>query len=331
MIRLLLMLVLLLGSRALLAHESLPASLLLVEQQPQEFSVSWRVPALQGGAALDITPQFPADCQVLQRTPARMAASSLISESRLHCSDGLRAAVIGFDGMAPTLINALVRVQYLDGHSLTRIASPAEPQVRLEREQQQTVDLAGYFGLGVEHILSGLDHLLFVFCLILLVRAPLALVKTITAFTLAHSITLAAATLGYVQVPGAPVEASIALSIVFLAAELRRPAGQGLVSRRPWLVAFCFGLLHGLGFAGALNAVGLPQGDIPLALLLFNLGVEAGQLLFVAVVLAGLAMLRRLHKRWPQWLQQLPLYAVGSLAGFWFLQRMSLLLGWQAV
>jgi hypothetical protein len=118
---------------------------------------------------------------------------------------------------------------------------------------------------------------------------------------------------------------------VFLAAELRRPAGQGLVSRRPWLVAFCFGLLHGLGFAGALNAVGLPQGDIPLALLLFNLGVEAGQLLFVAVVLAGLAMLRRLHKRWPQWLQQLPLYAVGSLAGFWFLQRMSLLLGWQAV
>lgn len=330
MIRTLLMLVLLLGSRALLAHESLPASLQLVEKAPEEFSVSWRVPAVQGAAALDIHPQFPADCQLLSSVPARMAASSQVSESRLRCSEGLRAAIIRFEGMAPTLINALVRVQYVDGHSLTRIASPAEPQVLLERQQQQAVDVAGYFGLGIGHILGGLDHLLFVFCLILLVRAPWALIKTITAFTLAHSITLAAATLGYVQVPGAPVEACIALSILFLACELRRPNGQGLVSRQPWLVAFCFGLLHGLGFAGALNEVGLPAGDIPLALLLFNLGVEAGQLLFVAVVLAGLAMLRRLHKRWPQWLQQLPLYAVGSLAGFWFLQRMSLLLGWQA-
>ncbi|MBW7015030.1 HupE/UreJ family protein [Pseudomonas sp. N040] len=329
--RTLLVLLLLLGSRGLLAHESLPASLLLVEQQPGEFTASWRVPAVQGGAALAISPQFPADCQVLRSAPPRMTASSQVSDSRLRCSDGLRDALIRFDGMPASLINALVRVQYLDGHSLTRIASPAEPQVQLQREQPQAVDIGGYFGLGVEHILGGLDHLLFVFCLILLVRAPLALVKTITAFTVAHSITLAAATLGYVQVPGAPVEACIALSILFLACELRRPAGQDLASRRPWLVAFSFGLLHGLGFAGALSEVGLPQGDIPLALLLFNLGVEAGQLLFVTVVLAVLALLRRLQRRWPQWLQQLPLYAAGSLAGFWFLQRMSLLLGWQAV
>lgn len=330
MIRQLLMLVLLLGSRGLLAHESLPASLLLVEQQPLEFSVSWRVPAVQGGAALAISPQFPAECRVLRSAPPRMAASSQVSDSWLHCSEGLTDALIRFEGMAPTLINAVVRVQYLDGHSLTRIASPAEPRVQLQREQQETVDVGGYFALGVEHILGGLDHLLFVFCLILLVRAPWTLIKTITAFTLAHSITLAAAALGYVQVPGAPVEASIALSILFLASELRRSRGEGLVSRKPWLVAFCFGLLHGLGFAGALSEVGLPGDDIPLALLLFNLGVEAGQLLFVALVLLLLAVLRRLQARWPYWLQQLPLYAVGSLAGFWFLQRMGVLLGWQA-
>ncbi|OHC26610.1 MAG: hypothetical protein A2Y50_12420 [Pseudomonadales bacterium RIFCSPLOWO2_12_59_9] len=313
------------------AHENLPASLLIEEQQPFEFSVSWRVPTVQGGAALGIVPRFPADCVALAAPSEIFASSSRISHSQLRCSQGLRdGARILFDGMPVTMVNALVRVGYLDGRSLSLIASPQSPQVELGLPAQGRVDVAGYFALGAEHILGGIDHLLFVFCLILLVQGRWRLLQTITAFTLAHSITLVAATLGYVQMPSAPVEATIALSIVLLACELLRPAGrQGLAARWPWLVAFCFGLLHGLGFAGALSEVGLPADDIPLALLLFNLGVEAGQLLFVAAVLALLAGLRRLRWSWPQWLRQVPAYAVGSASAFWLLQRMAVLLGVQ--
>ncbi len=180
-----------------------------------------------------------------------------------------------------------------------------------------------YLALGVEHILLGVDHLLFVLGLLLLVRGAWRLIATVTAFTLAHSLTLALATLGLVAVPSAPVEATIALSIVFLAAEiLRARQGRfGLTQRFPWLIAFGFGLLHGLGFAGALAEIGLPAGEIPLALLFFNLGVEAGQLLFVAAVLSVRSALRRLEIAWPPWLEPLPAYAIGTVACFWFLER----------
>lgn len=313
------------------AHENLPASLLIDEQQPFEFSVSWRVPTVQGGAALGIVPRFPADCVALAAPSEIFATSSHITHSQLRCSQGLRdGARILFEGMPATMVNALVRVGYLDGRSLSLIASPQSAQLELSLPAQGRVDVAGYFALGAEHILGGIDHLLFVLCLVLLVRGRWRLLQTITAFTFAHSITLVAATLGYVQVPSAPVEATIALSIVLLACELLRPAGrQGLTARWPWLVAFCFGLLHGLGFSGALSEVGLPVGDIPLALLLFNLGVEVGQLLFVAAVLVVLAALRRLRGAWPQWLRQAPAYAVGSVSAFWLLQRMVVLLGVQ--
>jgi hypothetical protein len=183
----------------------------------------------------------------------------------------------------------------------------------------------GYLRLGVEHILFGIDHLLFVLGLILLVGGLGPLMKTITAFTLAHSITLGLATLGVVRIPQAPVEAVIALSIVFLAAELvRQGRGEtGLTARRPWLVAFAFGLLHGLGFAGALSDVGLPPGDVPSALLLFNVGVEAGQLAFVVAALALVRAVQSLPA--PAWrrLEGVSAYAIGSLAAFWVMQRIS--------
>jgi hydrogenase/urease accessory protein HupE len=180
--------------------------------------------------------------------------------------------------------------------------------------------------LGIEHILLGIDHLLFVLGLVLIVQSAKLLVQTITAFTIAHSITLAVATLGFVHVPGAPVEAVIALSILFLASELtrQRRGESGLTARYPWLVAFSFGLLHGFGFAGALAEVGLPERDITLALLVFNLGVEAGQLLFVAGVLALLWLGRRvIVSPPPRWLQDAPAYAIGSLAAFWLIQRVA--------
>ena len=177
--------------------------------------------------------------------------------------------------------------------------------------------------LGIEHILLGIDHLLFVLGLLLIVRGFGLLLKTITAFTVAHSVTLAMATLGFVNVPQAPVEAVIALSILFLASELakQQKGNPGMTSRYPWVVALSFGLLHGFGFAGALSEVGLPQTDIPLALLFFNVGVEVGQLMFVAIVLMIFWVIQKLKFRWPAWTKQVPAYAIGSLAAFWFIQR----------
>ena len=184
-----------------------------------------------------------------------------------------------------------------------------------------------YFGLGVEHILLGLDHLLFVFGLLLLVRGPWQLCKTITAFTVAHSLTLALAAFGLVSLPPRTIDAAIALSILFLAVEILhgRQGRSGLTQRFPWLVAFAFGLLHGLGFAGASAAVGLPQAEIPLALLFFNLGVEAGQLLFVAAILSLRFATARLQIGWPTWAEPLPAYMIGTIASFWFMERLAAL------
>jgi hypothetical protein len=182
-----------------------------------------------------------------------------------------------------------------------------------------------YLKLGIEHILLGLDHLLFVLALLLITRGTWLLIKTVTAFTVAHSITLALATLGYVHVPSAPVEALIALSIVFVAVEIVRlwQGREGLTERAPWVVAFTFGLLHGLGFAGALSEVGLPAGHIPVALLFFNLGVEIGQLLFIAVILCLFTLIRRVRISWPRWADLAVPYAIGSIAMFWVIERVA--------
>jgi hydrogenase/urease accessory protein HupE len=220
------------------------------------------------------------------------------------------------------MVDVLVRIALSDGRVVSRLLRPDAPSFTFTAETAGPA-AGGYFVLGVEHILFGIDHLLFVFALVLIVRGAGLLVKTITAFTLAHSITLALATLGYVHVPSAPVEAVIALSIVFVASEIVR--GQrdepGLTERAPWLVAGTFGLLHGFGFAGALSQVGLPANDIPLALLWFNVGVEAGQLAFVAVVLGVIALLRRIPWTLPRWAPLVPPYAVGALAMFWVIER----------
>ena len=180
-----------------------------------------------------------------------------------------------------------------------------------------------YSKLGFEHILLGIDHLLFVLALILITKGKWKIIKTVTAFTIAHSITLSLAALGYVEFPSAPVEAVIALSIVFLAIEIIKVSKgkQTLTSKKPWLVAFTFGLLHGFGFAGALSKIGLPQLDIPIALAFFNVGVELGQLAFVLVVIAIMWLLRKTKFNWPSWAKKIPPYAIGSMASFWLVER----------
>jgi hydrogenase/urease accessory protein HupE len=223
----------------------------------------------------------------------------------------------------------LVRFERLDGVTLTSSVTPSSPTFVVEVEPGHRDVARTYLAMGVEHILRGVDHLLFVLALVILVHGGKRLVWTITAFTGAHSITLAAATLGWVHVPAPPVEASIALSIVFLASEIAqaRAGRPGLTYRQPWIVAFLFGLLHGLGFAGALSAIGLPANAIPVALLFFNVGVEIGQLLFITTVLGLIMIARRLSRgitwRQPDWLWRVPTYAVGGIAMFWVIQRMS--------
>ncbi len=228
---------------------------------------------------------------------------------------------------------AILAARWIDGSEAKRFfrrdtANIPVPLAELRAGSGSWLDAANrYISLGIEHILLGLDHLLFVAGLLLLVQGALRLVKTITAFTMAHSITLALATLGVVHVRAPPVEAAIALSIVFIGVEIlhARQGRYGLTVRYPWVVAFAFGLLHGLGFAGALSAVGLPQKEIPLALLFFNVGVEIGQLMFVLLFLALCWAFRRLEVRWPRWVEALPGYAIGTAAALWFLQRTTII------
>jgi hydrogenase/urease accessory protein HupE len=227
----------------------------------------------------------------------------------------------------------LARIERLDGTTQTVRLTPDRASFEVTAAPDRLEVAKTYFVLGVEHILSGVDHLLFVLGLLFLVGSWRRLVATVTAFTVAHSITLAAATLGWVHVPQAPVEATIALSVMFVAAEILRDAQghPGLATRAPWIVAFVFGLLHGFGFAGALQQVGLPEKDIPLALLFFNVGVEVGQLMFIAVVVGVLSLLTRIfrkrgtteHGPWhSEAMIRTPVaYLVGSVSAFWVVQR----------
>jgi hydrogenase/urease accessory protein HupE len=270
--------------------------------------------------------RIPDDVKNLKEPTVEELADSLVERRSIDAgANGLAGKRIEFPGLQVTITDVLVRAVGVDGSESTSLVHPSEPWIEIPARQTQLEIAAVYVEHGIEHILGGPDHLLFVLGLILLVRGAGRLVKTITAFTVAHSITLALATLGIVRVPGPPVDAAIALSILLLGVEIvRAQRGEAtLALERPWLVAFAFGLLHGLGFAGALVRLGLPQSEIPLALLSFNVGVEIGQLLFVAALLPLVTLLRRLRIGWPSWGPAVPAYAIGSLAAFWLFDRLA--------
>lgn len=307
------------------AHDARPAYLDIRELQAGHYEVTWKVP-LRAELAPGLGVRWPDVCSDMVPGSRRAVPGAIIERRLLDCgAAGLAGQRIAIEGLDATRSDTLVRVEFLAGTVQTSLVKPATPWVDIARPQSSAGVAGAYFVLGVEHIVFGIDHLLFVLGLTLIVRGAVLLVKTITAFTIAHSITLALATLGYAEAPQAPVEAVIALSIVFLASELARMdrGMTGLAVRAPWLVAFAFGLLHGFGFAGALSEVGLPQSDVPLALLTFNLGVEAGQLLFVAFVLAFAWAAGRTITAPAPWLRQAPAYAIGSLAAFWLLERIA--------
>jgi hydrogenase/urease accessory protein HupE len=241
--------------------------------------------------------------------------------------NGLAGRRIDFIGLQLSITDVLVRTNSLDGSYSTTLVRPSRPWIEITAARGPLAIAVAYLMLGIEHILFGFDHLFFVLALILIVRSGRRLLLTVTAFTIAHSITLSLATLGVVHVPGPPVEASIALSILLLACEIvRLQRGEAsLTARWPWIVAFCFGLLHGFGFASALRDIGLPQGDIPLALFSFNVGVEIGQLIFIGGVLGVLACARRIRLPLALARGALPAatYAIGGVAAFWFIDRLA--------
>jgi len=305
------------------AHRLQPAYLEINEQTTGKFSILWKRPFI-GNRPMNIYPQLPSSCQNITEPAIQTLASGAVERWLVDCgSGGMTNETIVIDGLPATQTDTLLRIQLFDGSMHTTVLRPDSPSFLIPAKASKSKVAGSYLVLGIEHILGGFDHLLFVLGLLLIVRSTMLLIKTITSFTLAHSVTLAMAALGFVHVPQAPVEAVIALSIIFLATELvKQHRGEtGLTTKAPWLVALCFGLLHGFGFAGALTEVGLPQTDIPLALLFFNVGDEVGQLMFVAGVLVVTWMVKQLKFRWPAWVEHVPAYAIGSLAAFWFIQR----------
>jgi hydrogenase/urease accessory protein HupE len=305
-----------LGAAApLRAHELRPAYLELRERDGERFDVRFRVPA-RGDARLALEAVMPERCRTVSPLVRRLESGAFTERWSVVCPGGLAGAELRIDGLAASATDALLRVERADGGAQVARLTPAAATFTLAARPGGLDVARTYLRLGAQHIALGLDHLLFLLALLLVVEGRARLIATITAFTLAHSLTLAAATLGLLRAAQPPVEATIALSIAFLAREIARPRSPSpsLTTRAPWLVAFAFGLLHGFGFAGALREVGLPERSIPLALLFFNLGVEAGQLGFVALVLPLSVV------RWPR---ALPAYAIGGLAAYWGIERVA--------
>jgi hydrogenase/urease accessory protein HupE len=309
------------------AHELRPAYLELRETGAGEFSVLWKTPMV-GDARLALTPEFSGDAKATSAVITRTPPGASVQTWMLR-APALRGQTLCIRGLEATMTDALVRAQFADGTSWTQRLTAREPSATIPARESDFTVAGVYLKLGVEHILSGVDHLLYILAMLFLVRGWRRVLLTMTAFTATHSLTLTAATLGWVRVPQPPVEACIALSILFVAREIvcSRRGQPGLTERFPWVVSFTFGLLHGFGFAGALSEAGLPQTAIPVALLFFNVGVEVGQLLFIAAALPCLGLGRLLAKRsQPQseglW-RFLPPYAIGGLAMFWVIHRLA--------
>jgi hydrogenase/urease accessory protein HupE len=311
------------------ADEFKPGYLQLTQLDRETYDVLWKVPAIDESTTLKAKPQFPDGTEALTEVRSTFSRGVTVQRWRIRVPGGLDGKAILFSQLSETRIDVLARLVRLDGTVQLERILPVHPSFVGRPSPGRLEVVRTYTILGIEHILSGIDHLLFVLALVLLVQGTRRLLVTITAFTAAHSLTLAGATLGWVQVPGPPVEASIALSIVFVASEIvhRRQGRYSVTQHYPWVVAFTFGLLHGFGFAGALAQVGLPQASIPIALLFFNVGVEIGQVLFVgavlAVIAAGWHVAHRLRLWQPAWIWRIAPYAIGGLASFWLVERIA--------
>ena len=306
------------------AHEIRPALLNITETEPGWFEVMWKVPVFEG-EVLDITPVFPESFNLIGIPSNNILPGHVIQYFSVQYDgeDDIAGKEILIEGLSSLQIDVLVQMVLIDESRYSAILKPSAPIYIFPKIGSKSEVAYSYWIMGIIHILSGFDHLLFVLALLLIVQNNWKLFKTITAFTLAHSVTLALATLGLVNVPPGPTEAVIALSIVFLAGEIMNihRGKYSITQQYPWVVAMFFGLFHGLGFAGALTNIGLPQSEISLALLMFNLGVETGQIIFLLAVLLVWAIIKRFNIKWPANAWKWMPYAIGSLAAFWTIER----------
>jgi hypothetical protein len=306
------------------AHALSPSMLVLREGEAGVVDVTWKTP-LQRVPGSNVRPVLPLQCAPTTGEDGDVVAEedSVVARWRVDCGGasvvGMR---IGVEGLAGAKTDALLRIERADGRTIDTVLRPRDAFFTVPADEERLDVARRYVRLGIEHIAGGHDHLLFVFGLLLLAVGTRALVGTITAFTVGHSVTLSLAVLGVTRMPPAPVEALIAVSIFVLAVELARETpARTLMRRAPWLIAFLFGLLHGLGFAGTLRAAGLPPSAIPLALVTFNVGIELGQLAFVAAILGARAVVGPAQRRLPTWSRAVPVYAMGVLAAFWVIER----------
>ena len=295
------------------------------EIKSQHYSVLLKLSS-KDNQKLPIKMLMPKECSLTLPKTSHLVNSTYLDRWQMRCNEGLEDKTLFIEGLKSTGTDLLLRLELLSGVSHSKLFNPSKSSYRVPKDASSWQIVQTYTWLGITHILLGFDHLLFVFALLLIVKNMRRLLWTVTAFTLAHSLTMAVATLGIVHLPSAPVEAIIALSILFLAMEIihEKQGKVGLTSRYPWLIAFIFGLLHGFGFAGALAEIGLPQQAITLALIFFNIGVELGQLMFVGiVVLVGLLLQRLKHPNLLQKVETVVVYAIGGLSSFWVFERIS--------
>lgn len=303
------------------ADDLRPGYLELRETSPNDWQMTWKAP-IRGGLATAATPSIPDGCRMSEER-RDVVNGALITVATIRCQGEIAGHRIGLNGLDTLFTDALVRIAPIGRPVMAARLTPETPDYAVPARPHPFDVATTYFKLGVEHILFGFDHLLFVVALVVLLRGAWRVAATITAFTVAHSITLIATSLGLVSLPRAPVESAIALSIMFLALEIVRirPGEVRLSERFPWIVAFLFGLLHGFGFAGALAEIGMPEGEVPVALLTFNLGVEAGQLAIVAAASLVICAIRYLAAPALRPAQLAAAYAIGGMASFWFIER----------
>ena len=306
------------------AHRFAPSLLKVTETAGHSYNIVWKTPA-QTTSSIPLQPVWPEKCTVLKATPAQIEGTGRVFSWQLQCKDlgeqGLVGQTLSVSGLDANQASALLMINLIDGRKYQQVLNGEKSEFEVPAEPGAGEVVKDYTGLGFEHIWSGIDHLMFVFGLLLLVGGGSRLVWTITSFTVGHSITLSLVTLGYFNYPVAWVEFAIALSIFVLAVELTRSGKGDLLQRYPWWLAGGFGLLHGMGFAGALAETGLPHENLPLALLFFNVGIEIGQLSFILGALIIWQMLKRLLGERPERMLPVPIYVLGSFSAMWCIQR----------
>lgn len=305
------------------ADEMRPAYLEFTQASETQWQTFWKVPA-KSGLGPQSEPILPNGCEITGETIREVHNLAVLSKASVTCAGSVLGKDIGVSNIKSSQTEIFVRVAPIGSAVQSLRLDIDKPIAQIKAKASKWQVAQSYFVIGVEHIVTGYDHLLFVCCLVLLLLNAWQIAKAATAFTIAHSITLIGTTFGLIGLPQRPVEALIALSIIFMAVEIiKKDAAKPRLSEQiPWVIAFIFGLVHGFGFAGALREIGLPEGEVGTALLTFNLGVEAGQLLIVSCLLVLLHLLNRFWARHFQIMVHSATYLIGITASYWFIERL---------